>query len=353
MYITLSFFNELEGVYMQYERLSDFSGKGSYLLFSFPMYTKIKIDMNIDTSYDAEFIDYNDGAPNVLHHINFLENKDVRFLKKLVQEEKNFFHYCPFCKRELPIIHKGLELDNKLSSSLLTTYSYMNSMSEEFEIYEEDAIKDAAKRYEELIKQIFGDNGLLQMNLECTSKDKHKFYVIFQLIDNHYIMKTGQYPSILDFDDSLKEYKKVLKDKEITKELTNAEILKTHNMGVGAFLYLRRIFEKLILEQFTQANHAGALEEKEFMKAKTKEKVVMLSEKGYISKYMADINPYIYDILSQGVHQLDNRECNMYYDTLREAILLILEEKVEIDRKEKVKKKTKNELNKIHSNLPQ
>lgn len=337
---------------MQYERLSDFAGKGPYLLFDFPLYTKVKINTTADTTEDMEILDYNeDDIPNIVHHIHFWENKDVRYLKTLVTQEKNFYYYCPFCKRELQIIHKGYELENDFPESLLTTYSYMFSMSDEFEEYDEDAAKVSVKRFKEFIDQIFDENRVLQMNLECTSKDKHKFYVIFQLTDDNYLIKTGQYPSILDFDNSLKEYKKVLKDKSVTKELTNAEILKTHNMGVGAFLYLRRIFEKLIFEQFEQAKLENNIDEQAFNEAKIQDKVKILHEKGYVPSYLAEINPFIYAILSKGVHQLSEKECNLHYDTLREAILLILEEKVEMERKEKLKKVTKNELNKIHTKL--
>ncbi|MDQ0299616.1 hypothetical protein J2S78_002036 [Salibacterium salarium] len=337
---------------MQHERLSDFSGKGFYLLFSFPLYTKIKIDTNVDTTEDTEILDYNeDDIPNILHHIHLLENKDVRYLKTLVQEEKNFFHYCPFCKRELPITYKGCELDNEPSDSTLTTYSHMFGMSEDFEEYHEYAINDSAKRYEGLIEKIFDENRVLQMNLECTSKDKHKFYVIFQLTDDNYLMKTGQYPSILDFDNSLKEYRKVLKDMDVTKELTNAEILKTHNMGVGAFLYLRRIFEKLIFEKFEQAKLENNVDEHKFNEADTKDKVKILHEKGYVPNYLAEINSFVYDILSKGVHELSEKECKLHYDTLRKAILLILEEKMKMEQSEKSKKETKNELNKIHTKM--
>lgn len=142
------------------------------------------------------------------------------------------------------------------------------------------------------------------------------FYVIFQLTDDNYLMKTGQYPSILDFDNTLKQYREVLNDKGIMKELTNAQILKTHNMGVGAFLYLRRIFEKLIFEQYEQARIENKLDIQEFNKARTEDKVKMLYKKGYIATYFAEINPFIYDILSKGVHQLSEKECNLQFDTL-------------------------------------
>lgn len=337
---------------MQYERLGDFAGKGPYLLFNFPMYTKIKIDTSVESTQGIEIIDYDeDNVPNYVNYIHYEENKDVKYLKALVTIEKNFYHYCPFCKRELQIIHKGYELENKLPGSAITTYSYLSMIEEEFLEYEDYAASVSTTRFEEYIKQMFDENRTLQINLECTSKDKHKFYVIFQLTEDNYLIKTGQYPSILDFDNSSKEYKKVLKDKSIVNELTKADILKTHNMGVGAFLYLRRIFEKLIFEQFEQAKLENNIDEKAFNKVKTKEKVDILHEKDYIPNYLAEVNPFIYDILSKGVHQLDEKECNLHYDSLRKAILLILEEKVEIERKEKLKIATKNELNKIHTKI--
>ncbi|WP_447402545.1 hypothetical protein ACE1MS_18410 [Lysinibacillus sp. fkY74-1] len=339
---------------MQYERLSDFTGKGPYLLFDFPLYTKVKINTSVETTNEMETLSYDeDDVPEILYHIHFSENSDVKYLKTLATQEKNFYYYCPFCKRELQIIHKGYEIENELLDSSLTTYSYMYSMSEEFEEYDDHAAKVSVKKFKEFIERIFDENRVLQMNLECTSKDKHKFYVIFQLTDDNYLIKTGQYPSILDFDNSLKEYKKVLKDKSVTKELTNAEILKTHNMGVGAFLYLRRIFEKLIFEQFEQAKLENNIDKQAFNESKTKDKVKMLHANGYVPNYLAEINPFIYAILSKGVHQLSEEECNLHYDTLKEAILLILEEKVEMERKEKLKKGTKNELNKIHTKLSQ
>ncbi|MDD9310720.1 hypothetical protein PUS82_05305 [Cytobacillus firmus] len=338
---------------MQYERLSDFAGKGSYLLFDFPLYTKIKINTMPETTEETEILDYNEeGIPSIVHHMNFIENRDVRYLKMLVTQEKNFYYYCPFCERKLQIIENGFKLKKELTESNITTYSYM-FMSEEFEEYDKHAAKDSVKRFEELIKHIFDDKRTLKMDFECTSKDKHKFYVIFQLTDDNYLMKTGQYPSILDFDNTLKEYQKVLKEKEITRELTKAQILKTHSMGVGAFLYLRRIFEKIIFEKYEQAKLENNIDEQLFREAVTKDKVKILHEKGYLPIYLVEINPFIYDILSKGVHQLCERECNLHYDTLRQAILLILEEKMEMDQKGKLRKNTKNELNKIHTKLSQ
>ncbi len=43
---------------MQYERLSDFAGKGPHLLFEFPLYTKVKINTSAETTVDTEILDY-------------------------------------------------------------------------------------------------------------------------------------------------------------------------------------------------------------------------------------------------------------------------------------------------------
>lgn len=254
---------------MQLDRLSDFSGKGLYLLFEFALYNKIKINISPETNEETETLGNSEGdIPDILHHLNFVENKDVRYLKKLFTQDQNFHYYCPFCKRELQIIYNGHNLEKKLLDSLLTTYSYM-WMSEECEAYEEDAVQSSTRRFEGLKEQIFNENGILQLNFECISKDKHKYYVIFQLTDDNCLMKTGQYPSIIDFDHSSKEYKKVLVDKSIAKELRQANILKSYDMGVGAFLYLRRIFEKLIYEQYERAKHDNNINEQEYNSAKT------------------------------------------------------------------------------------
>ncbi len=48
---------------------------------------------------------------------------------------------------------------------------------------------------------------------------------------------------------------------------------------------------------------------KHSMKDKTQDKVKILHEKGYVPpSYLAEINPFIYAILSKGVHQLRKKE---------------------------------------------
>lgn len=158
---------------MHYERLSDFAGKGPYLLFGFPLYTKVKIKTFVESKNDIEIIGYDEeGIPDQIHHVHFEENTDVKYLKMLVTQEKNFHHYCPFCKKELQIIGKNCELESDCLNSHITTYTDI-SITEEVEEYEKDAERESIKRYEELVKQVFDETGTLKIKLECTSKEKH------------------------------------------------------------------------------------------------------------------------------------------------------------------------------------
>jgi hypothetical protein len=63
------------------KRLSDFIKDGKSLLLGFPLYTRIKINTDLETKSDREIIDYDDeGVPTFLDYTYFYENPDYRFL---------------------------------------------------------------------------------------------------------------------------------------------------------------------------------------------------------------------------------------------------------------------------------
>lgn len=74
-------------------------------------------------------------------------------------------------------------------------------------------------------------------------------YVYYFLLQKTALIKIGQFPSLEDigtFD--LQKYRSVL-DKADYGELRRAAGLYAHGIGIGAFVYLRRIFERLIFSQ--------------------------------------------------------------------------------------------------------
>src|SRR4030095_4835381 len=84
------------------------------------------------------------------------------------------------------------------------------------------------------------------------------FYVFYHLnLSSDEFMKIGQYPSIADLHISkIKNYDKIL-TKEQLKEFTRGIGLAANGVGIGSFVYLRRIFEDLIDEAREKADKEG------------------------------------------------------------------------------------------------
>lgn len=86
----------------------------------------------------------------------------------------------------------------------------------------------------------------------CAMADcKHKMIIHFMKIDDETIMKIGQIPSIYDLNESINN-KKFLKTlgKEYADYYKSACSLYSFITYIGALIYLRRIFEKLLIDVF-------------------------------------------------------------------------------------------------------
>ncbi|UTI43256.1 hypothetical protein [Niallia sp. RD1] len=333
-------------------KITDFVGKGSSLLFSFPLYTKIKFDLEVESRDEIEVLDDNEEfGPTILNHTEYIEGMDFRFLKTIFLKEHNIYSYCPECKRDNYIVSNGLEaiLDND-TDDILTIGTNISS-AEENEAHEQYALEKLQSRAKEFFEKVFGETNTIQLKFHCTSKHKHKMYVIFHLTEDGYLIKTGQYPSIMDFE-KFKNLDEIFgKDNVSKKDFRTATILKTHNYGVAAFLYLRRIFERLIILKAQTAISEGLLREEDFEKKKMQEKVKQLHELGKIPDYLNENKTFIYGILSKGLHQLTEKDCLANYEPLKEAILIILKENSDLEKREKIKKETSKKLNSIHTEM--
>jgi hypothetical protein len=138
--------------------------------------------------------------------------------------------------------------------------------------------------------------------------------------------KIGQFPSIADFHISkIKLYDKVL-GKESLKEFTRAIGLAANGVGIGSFVYLRRIFESLIEEAHTKAKSESGWNEEAYRKERMAEKIELL--KNHLPEFLVE-NKTLYSILSVGIHALTEQDCLAYFETVRVGIELILDEKLE------------------------
>lgn len=163
--------------------------------------------------------------------------------------------------------------------------------------------------------------------------------------DVKFISKVGQYPSVADFHiGRVHKYDKVL-PKEKMREFTKAIGLAANGVGIGSFVYLRRIFEYLVFEAKNVAKVGNPdFNEANFTSARMNERIQMLS--GYLPDFLVE-NHTIYGILSKGIHELSENVCNEHFSILRESIEMILDEKLEAYQKEQKKKSIKQALSKI------
>jgi len=185
----------------------------------------------------------------------------------------------------------------------------------------------------------------------CTYNHKHRIFFTFNIKD-HVIQKIGQFPSIADsMELELKEYKKVLEKElgsEKSQELSKAIGLYSHGIGIGSFVYLRRIFEAFIYQAKDEALSKSDLNEEDFNKARMSDKIELLKE--YLPEVIVE-NKTIYSVLSKGIHELSEDECKKHFNVIRLGIELILDEKIAKRTAQEKKNKFTKELSSTHQEI--
>lgn len=168
---------------------------------------------------------------------------------------------------------------------------------------------------------------------------------------NKIFIKIGQYPSKaeIDFGSLDKVFSKNLSE-ELRAELGRAIGLRAHGIGVGSFVYLRRIFENLIEEAHISAKNENNWDEAKYVQSKMTERISIL--KGHLPIRIVK-NANLYNILSKGIHELTEDECLSNFDIILKALEMILREKSDekeyeelvkkIDKKSSELKKTRND----------
>lgn len=217
-------------------------------------------------------------------------------------------------------------IHNKIGSQMLER-TYVSGKRELFDTYE---VVLACKRYGTFLHYL--------IHAEYAEEDDEHKHIT-------HLSKVGQYPSVADFHiGQVHKYDKVL-PKEKMREFTKAIGLAANGVGIGSFVYLRRIFEHLVFEAKDIAKDANPdFNEVAFTSAKMNERIHMLS--GYLPDFLVE-NHTIYGILSKGIHELSEDVCNNHFSILRASIEMILDEKLEVYQKEQKKKSIKQALSKI------
>ncbi|NKM01320.1 hypothetical protein [Rhizobium leguminosarum] len=161
----------------------------------------------------------------------------------------------------------------------------------------------------------------------CGRNDSHKvrFYAFLSKLT---IEKIGQYPSLATIaNDETSTYRALL-SKTDANEFHKAIGLAAHGVGVGSFVYLRRVFENLVYGRFTEFKESEGWSEDDFKKLRMNEKIDFLRD--HLPNFLVE-HSRIYSILSVGIHELSEQDCLRYFNILKQSIVIVLEE----DKKKK------------------
>jgi hypothetical protein len=224
---------------------------------------------------------------------------------------------------ELPLYEEVLAKTETKRKQLLEILNFRG----EFDAYnfriKENSTYEGYSNYNSLRSELKEESIIKGVTLKCKRTDEeYKYYL---LVNKDKVVKIGQYPSLADLNIGLiKEYGNVL-SKEKLKEFIRGMGLRAHGVGIGSFVYLRRIFEYLIEQEHLKAKQELSWDADLYQKSRMIEKIDLL--KNYLPNFLVE-NKDLYGILSLGIHELSEEECLEYFDALKIGIQEILDEKV-------------------------
>lgn len=165
---------------------------------------------------------------------------------------------------------------------------------------------------------------LFELTLTCSRNKEHQLYFLFRVRERT-IQKIGQFPSLATLNlYDVRQYAPVL-TKDAFREFTKAIGLAAHGVGVGSFVYLRRIFEGLIEEAHQHVLSQSGWDEAEYTKSRMSEKIQLLA--AHLPKFLVE-HRSLYGILSKGIHELTEDECLKAFPVVKLGIEIILDAKL-------------------------
>lgn len=200
----------------------------------------------------------------------------------------------------------------------------------------------------------YGEQKFILKEFKCSRcSNIHQFnFEVFKSLDSgsqFFIKKTGQCFSIADYQNhDIKKYRKVL-GKDLYAEFSKGVGLFSHGVGIGAFVYLRRIIEQFVIQEaYTKESENGNFDKQLYEKSRVKERIELL--KNSLPDFLV-ANKALYSILSKGIHELSEQECLDIFPVMKTAIEYILDEVKAKKELEEKKKQLSDQISKINKQL--
>jgi hypothetical protein len=276
------------------------------------------------------------------------DEKHVLGVIEFLKYSGRYDAYCCGCQKEatFQIVTKD---EPRLHNTLVPVPSKSSA-------YRSTGLTSHCPRMQHFIKK-----GVYIIESDCTRTPGHRQIFAFYVdsskqswhpdghkISEGIITKIGQYPSYADSNISqFDKYKKVLEEQK-RDELVRAIGLSAHGIGIGAFVYLRRVFESLVNEAYRIAESNSDFDKELFQQSHMEEKIKLLH--GYLPDALYEISG-LYSILSYGIHELTENQCLGYFEIVKEGISLILNEKLRKLEEEESRKRIKGQVGQIRGEL--
>lgn len=308
---------------------------------------------NIFDSVPAEIICGEDNSfalflqNNGLYDTMSITEENIGDLISLLAGQVRISSYCKECKTERvftmsPLMFYsesgGEYIQQKLSDNVQWLQNNLYSSESEHR-------KEKGGEWQWKNWQIDKIARVLVFKFICSMNSAHHLdYIV--IADNKTFRKIGQYPSVADLTfPELDVYKTVLAE-ENRKEFGRAIGLYASGIGAGSYVYLRRIFERLLMQ--AKKNAGETIDTDTFNKARVDEKITLLRD--YLPQTLTS-NPTLYGILSKGIHELSEENCIAYFPVVKECIYMILNEWEDMRKKAEQEKAISSALSKIATNI--
>lgn len=318
------------------------------LLFDLGLYEDIQIDSKYRTNIREEDV-FNSGGAYTENIEYVFYSEDIMLLLGFMSKGQRLYGYCPICNKELVFNTTSLKLDDKLLKS--TIYSYQVDFIDEEDVSSIDY--RIASNYENKL-DLLNKHRIFEKQAICSFDNNHTmdfiFYINISQNKDEYIIKLskiGQNPSFTNLNRyKFKKYSKLLKEIKCYDDYIKGINLFSHDIGIGSYVYLRRILEKLLLFKYKENKNSINIDFEEFKIKDMKDKIKILKE--YLPDFLNE-NKSIYNILSAGIHILDEEICKGYFSILLSAIDIILDQELEKREKNQIEEKTKRAINRANS----
>jgi len=181
----------------------------------------------------------------------------------------------------------------------------------------------------------------------CQRDPSHTFRFIFE-IQNGFLQKIGQYPSMADIDEGhVSHYRGVL-DRSHYRELSRAIALTSHGVGIGSFVYLRRIFEDLVEDAHGVAQKTDGWDDTSYEGARMSDKIQILRH--FLPEFLVE-QRVLYGIMSKGIHELSEEECLSHFPVVKAGIEIILDQRLAEKKQKQKLEDAKKAIGKITSSM--